>query len=490
MRNTGLNVQERLFLLLGLLTLSGCVVGPDYQKPVLNVPSDWSSANQSATKNNYEKNLQLAGWWRRLNDPILNQLVDEVIKNNTSVATAQANLRAARATYIQTGGAFLPSLDGSLSYTKASSDAAKGLPYSGGIKAGWDLDLFGANKRAREGAFYGLQGAENDLRFAMLTVIGDVATSYVQLRSTQQKLALMRDSLISQKQTLQLTRDKLRAGAATQLDVGNAEGQVADTEASIPQVETQLMATVHRIAVLTGRPPAALNAYLQKPSSVPQVKWPIPMTVPAALLNGRPDVLKAERQFAQATVAIGQKEASFYPSLSLGGAINTSAMQLGDLASASNIVWSLAPGLSIPIFHGGQRIAALMGARAQRDQAFIAYQNAVLKALEDVENALVALNNERRRYTHTLRAAALHKKSMRLAYALYKEGNNSFLDLLNAQRGYYAGQQSLIDSQLNLVVDYINLMKAFGGGWDGAVDAGQPLIIDHSTGPHFIKRQK
>lgn len=473
-------------ILIGCLTLSGCVVGPDYQKTSLFTPSGWSQG----AKEMPPKPVTLADWWQRLNDSTLDSLITSAIQYNNDVASAKARVREARASVWQTTGALFPSLDGSASGNRSRSGGHEGSQYRGGFDASWEIDIFGANRRALEASRYSLQAANEDLRATMVTLIGDIAQNYVEARGLQQKIALARSSAFTQRKTANLTREKFNAGAVSQLDLSNAEGQASSTEANIPQMEANLATTIHRLSVLTGQTPAALNSLFKTTKRIPQVKWPIPVGIPADILLTRPDLRALERRYAQSTARIGQQEANRYPSLTLTGAISTSATQIGELGKSSSISWSGGPGISIPIFNAGQRAAAVEIARAQRDQAFIAYRAGVLSALEEVENALVMLKKERVRSGKLAQSAASYRKALELSRALYQSGNTSFLELLTAERSSYSADQSSIDSRVSIVNDYIALMKALGGGWDGEVDIKTPEVQDGYIGPHIRKAEQ
>ncbi|WP_455480627.1 efflux transporter outer membrane subunit [Bartonella sp. B12(2025)] len=462
--------------------LSGCMVGPNYHKTSFRVPLVWGQ--QSAQM--LEHSVELAGWWRRLNDPILNELINYAISGNNNVAIAKARVREARAGVGQVVGSLLPSMSSSISGTRSGSGKSDAFlsQYRSGFDASWELDFFGGHKRAVEAAHYGLEAAVEDMRATMVTLLGDVATNYVQMRGWQQKLFLVQEIASSQRKTFDLVRAKLMAGDASELDVSNAQAQMANTEADISQMEANVEMSIHRLSVLTGYVPAALRNLLQKSAKgakIPQPQWPISTGIPADILLTRPDLRRAERQYAQATARIGQREADRYPSLTLTGNISTGATAVDQLWKNSTIGWSFGPSLRFPFFNGGQIAASVAVARAQRDQAFITYRAAVLGALEDVENALVRLNKEQQRLEKLIVAntAALH--SLKLSRSLFENGNTSFLELLSANRSYYSAQMALKDSRISLVTQYIALMKALGGGWDGVVDVSRPEVVDSAT---------
>ncbi|TPM99831.1 efflux transporter outer membrane subunit [Mesorhizobium sp. B2-1-3A] len=467
--------------------LAGCVVGPDYRTPILPMPANWSG--EKPTKS--VQPAQLSQWWQRLRDPQLNTLVAEAVAGNLDVATAKAKIREARASYRQSAGTLLPSVDGSGSVTRNKSSATTAgtnsiySEYQSGFDASWELDLFGANRRGVEAARYGVDAAQEELRSTLLTLVGDVASYYTQARGYQARIALARRSAVSQRQTAELTRTMALAGSATAADVAKAMGQAASTEAEVPTLEASYAEAVHRLSVLTGRPPAALSERLKRGKPIPSPRLPMPTGIPADILLSRPDVRMAERQYAQYTAKVGQAEAARYPSVSLTGNISTAALNLGDLGKNSSIGWSFGPSLSVPLFNAGQLQAAADVARAQRDQYFIAYRASVLTALEDVENALVLMAQERIRIGKLASSAKSYGEAANLEGTLYKAGETSLLDVLDAQRSLYTAEDSLLQSRVLLATNYIALNKALGGGWDGAVDSAKPEIIDVKAGPRL-----
>ncbi len=475
------------FSVLLCLLLSGCMVGPNYQKTSFRVPAVWGEKSAQTAR----QPVALAGWWRHLNDPVLDALMDYAISGNNNVAVAKARVREARAGFGQVVGTLLPNVSNSISGTRSRSGQSDALlnQYSSGFDASWELDFFGGHKRAVEAARYGLDAAVEDMRATMVTLLGDVATNYVQMRGWQQKLFIVRQIAVSQRKTYELMRARLTAGDVSELDVSNAQAQMANTEADISQMEANLAMSVHRLSVLTGRVPTALKDLLQKNAKhakIPQPRWPIPAGIPADILLTRPDLRRAERQYAQATARIGQREADRYPSLTLTGNISTAATAIDQLWKNSTIGWSFGPGLRFPLFNGGQVEASIAVARAQRDQAFITYRAAVLEALEDVENALVRLTKEHQRLEKLIVANKASLHSLKLSRNLFENGNTSFLELLNADRSYYSAQMALKDSRVSLVTQYITLMKALGG-------AGMALLmyrVQKSLIMHLVRVQR
>ncbi|WP_332065802.1 efflux transporter outer membrane subunit [Bartonella sp. CB189] len=485
-RNLKLIASKDLFynIFLCFLVLSGCTVGPDYHKTSFRVPASWGQQSLSSSQTP-KHSVVLAEWWRRLNDPILNELINYAIAENNSVAIAKARVREARASLGQAVGYLAPSLSTSISGNRSSGQADTSLSqYHGGFDASWELDFFGGHKRAVEAARYGLEAVVEDMRATMVTLLGDVATNYIEVRGWQQKLLIVRQIAALQRKTLKLVSAKLKAGDVSELDFSNAQAQMANTEADIPQMEANLARSIHRLSVLTGRVPMALNDLLQKSAKdakIPQPPWPISAGIPADILLTRPDLRRAERRYAQATARIGQREADRYPALTLTGNISTVAATVGQLWKNSTIGWSFGPNLRFPFFNGGQVVASVALARAQRDQSFIAYRSAVLEALEDVETALVRFTQEHHRLEKLVVANAAYLHSLKLSQRLFENGNTSFLELLNANHSYYSSQMALKDSYISLAIQYIALMKALGGGWDNMVDVSRPEVVDGVT---------
>lgn len=472
--------------------LAGCAVGPDYVKPDFGAPQRWSSDRSRPAQA-----LKLAQWWRNLGDAELGRLIGEAVGGNLDVAAAKARIREARATQRQAVGALLPSVSGTgtATETRSAGTATSGIAiapttysqYQAGFDSSWELDLFGANRRAVEAAAYGVDAAEDDLRATLLTLIGDVASNYIDARAYQARAALARRTAASQRETAALTERKQEAGSASAVDTARASALAASTEATIPSYESSYQQAVHRLGVLLGRDPAALSQRLARTLPIPSPRLPLPKGISADVLVMRPDVHKAERQLAQFTAKIGQATAALYPDVSLTGTVSTTALKLGDLGKSSTIGWSIGPSVSVPIFNGGKLRAAVEIAEAQRDEHHVAWRSAVLSALEDVENAIVGLGQERLRIRSLSESARRYGEAARLSRALYQTGSSTFLDVLDAERSQFSAEDSLLASRATLAKNYVALAKALGGGWTGPVDSSAPEITDEGTGPHLAQ---
>ena len=302
------------------LGLGACAVGPDYAPPALELPQRWSAATGGP------KAPKPGEWWRGLRDPTLNELVEQAIAGNLDIAQAKARIREARATREQAVGALFPQVDAGASARRSRTALVTRNSFRAGFDASWEIDLFGARDRAVEAAAYGTDAAFDDLDTVMLTLIGDVASTYVEARGLQARIALARSTARTQRETEALTRTRFTAGDISAIDTARATAQAAGTESQIPLLETSLAQNQHRLAVLTGRPPAAMAPYFARAAAVPATPVPPRAGIPADVLRRRPDVRSAERLLAQATARIGQAEANRYPSVSLTGSISTSAL--------------------------------------------------------------------------------------------------------------------------------------------------------------------
>lgn len=480
----------RLMLVFAALSsslLAGCAVGPDYAQPVMPLPGKWSSADSR----NSQRPAQLAQWWIRLRDPLLNALMSQAMESNLSVEIAKARVREARALLREEAANLLPAGDVLGSASRLRTPAGDNMPaytsseYRAGFDASWEVDVFGRNRRIVEGARYGLDAAEEDLRNTLLVLIGDVALNYSSARGYQARTALARRAARSQRESAALTQSKYDSGTATTADVENAEALAATTEADIPSFEIATARAVHRLGVLLGKPPSALIGQMRNGRSIPQPKLPLPVGIPADVLFTRPDVRMAERQLARATARIGAAEAARYPAVSLTGNIATEALNINDLANKSSLAWAIGPSLTVPVLRAGQLKAVADAARARRDEAFANYQQMVLTAMEDVETAIVSLSQQRSRSGKLSSAVVSYRTAANASRAQFESGSATYLEFLDAQRALYAAEGNLIESRLATVSAYIALNKALGGGWMGLVDTESPLIIDLQNGPRI-----
>jgi NodT family efflux transporter outer membrane factor (OMF) lipoprotein len=447
------------------LALAGCAaVGPDYREPVLPLPAQWTAPSA--------ENLEdLARWWERLGDPMLTGFVAQAMQANPDLRLAQARLREARARRGLASAQRAPSVDASAAASASrrsgggAGDAATAELYSAGFDAGWEIDVFGGKRRALEAADADLQSSAATLEATRVSLAAEVARNYVEVRAFQTRLAIARSNLASQSETLQLTEWRAQAGQVGSLDVEQARANREQTRAQIPSLATSLAEAQHRLALLLGQPPAALQERLAAVAQVPQVPTQIAAGIPADVLRQRPDVRAAERSLAAETARIGQAEAARYPSFTLTGSIGLEAASFGTLTGGATRTRTLVAGASAPIFDGGRLRQQVEIQRAVQEQALVGYESAVLTALEEVENALAAFGNSGARRSALAEALTAARNAALLARHRYTAGLIDFQTVLDTERTVLTIEDSLAASEADSVLAVIQLYKALGGGW-------------------------
>jgi NodT family efflux transporter outer membrane factor (OMF) lipoprotein len=467
------------------VTLSGCAVGPSYRAPQLPPVDEWHTPPAPGAQPAAANDASLAAWWTVLNDQTLNELLDRAVKENKTVEQAIARVRESRARRsIATAGLF-PTLDASSSGRNSerrnngntsiddlpdldiggSGFSTSGESYTAGIDSRWELDLFGGQRRSIEAANANLGASEADLRDALITLLGDVALSYVNVRTTQARLSFAERNIASQREVVDITGWRAEAGIATGLDVEQARSSYAQTLAQIPSLESALVAAMNRLAVLTGQTPGSLHETLADRRAIPVAPRDVISSVPAEVLRRRPDIRGAERRLAAQTAQVGVATAALYPSLSLTGSFGFSANTAGDLFSSGLETTGYGIGLNVPIFRAGALRQQVNAQNALLDQALAGYESTVLTALEEIENALTDWANEQRRHAALVQAATSARTARELALVQYNSGLVDFQTVLTADRQLIATEDALAVSDGELTSNLIRLYKAFGGGW-------------------------
>jgi NodT family efflux transporter outer membrane factor (OMF) lipoprotein len=388
-----------------VLVLAGCATVPQESPSALPfaVPPAWSGDASVATPKDA---AALAQWWQRFDDPLLSRLVDEALRANTNVTSAEAAVRQARALRDVAAAALLPVVSGSVSAQRSSAGGRSlGNSFRAGLDASWELDIFGENRAGLKASEASLGATAATLGNVQVSVAAEVAANYITLRGTEARLVIARDNLETQLETLQITEWRVQAGLATSLDAEQARAGTEQTRALLPALNTAIEQTRHALAVLTGRPPAALAAELAASGPIPKAPDTLALSFPAETLRQRPDVRAAEFQVSAAMARVTQADAARYPSFRIGGALGLASVTLGALTSGSSVLSSLLANMTLPIFEGGALLAQVRAQQAELDQAHSAYQATVLTALRDVEDALVALQGDRDRLSHLQLAA-------------------------------------------------------------------------------------
>ncbi|HEV8342097.1 MAG TPA: efflux transporter outer membrane subunit [Candidatus Binatia bacterium] len=468
----------------GLLLLAGgCMVGPNYRQPDVPVPSAWKEAQGGGVD---IRSAELTRWWTAFNDSLLNSLVERAVQSNLDLRLAEARIREARASRAVTAAGAWPTVDVSGSYAHIrNSENALPLPSQGGapspavsggdlehhlfktgFDASWEIDLFGGVRRSVEGAEANIDASVEDRRAALMTLLGDVAKNYIDLRSFQRRLTVARANLKAQQETLDLTTVRFQVGLASDLDVARAEAQVNTTAAQIPSLESFLKQAAHRLDVLLGSEPGALAEELSTEAPIPVLPPEVLVGLPSELLRRRPDIRRAERQLAAATAQIGAATADLFPKFSLTGSAGLQSFSASDWFTSGSRFWSVGPTVRWPIFDAGRIRANIEVRNAQQEQALRQYEKAILTALEEVENSLVNYAKEQARYRSLTGAVSANRRAVEMANELYLSGLQDFLNVLDAQRSLFTVENDLAQSEATMASNLVSLYKALGGGWE------------------------
>ena len=339
-----------------------------------------------------------------------------------------------------------------------------------GLDAAWELDLFGGGRAGVDAAQADVEATAAALGSAQVSLAAEVAINYIALRGLQERLAIALSNLASQQETLQISNWRLQAGLTTSLVTEQARAAAEQTAAQVPALESSLAQTRHALAVLTGQPPAALDAALADAAPVPQAPADLVLAIPAQTLRQRADVRAAEARIGAALARVSQADAARYPSLRISGNLGLSAATLGALTGGASVANALLASISVPLFDGGAARAQVRVQEAALEQARIGYEATVLTALQDVEDALVALQGDRERLAHLQAAAGAAANADLLARQRYQSGLIDFPTVLDTQRTLLSAQDGVASAQASLATDHVRLYKALGGGWVPGAD--------------------
>lgn len=453
--------------------LAACApVGPTYQPPGSDLPAARSGTGaESASPLGDE---ELGHWWTLFNDPRLDSLIQRAVAANPDVRIARARILQARAQYRLTTAAAAPAVGVSGDYSNSRRSENAGSSSAGttqdlfqaGFDAGWEIDIFGGARRAAEAAEARLAAAGENSNDVLVSLEAEVARNYLELRSNQQRLLTARQNLAAQEKTLELVRGRRQIGLGNQLEVAQAETQLALAKAQLPPLENGIGQGVYRLALLLGLPPQALTGELSATAPLPVLPSRLPETLPSELLRRRPDIRRAERQLAAATADIGVATAELFPRFSLTGLAGLQSTSLSDLLSSGSRYWTVGPTVRWPLFDGGRVRANIDLNQGRREEAQAVYEKTVLTALGEVETALLAQAREEETRRPLAEAVAAGERALDLARGRYRGGLAGFLDVLLGERALYLAQDQLLLSEQRLALNRVALFKALGGGWD------------------------
>jgi outer membrane protein, multidrug efflux system len=456
------------------LALAACAVGPTYHAPAPSAPATWQAALPHAGKVG-----DLQQWWQQFDDPVLGRLVGMAERDSPTLTQAWANIERARATLQGAGASAWPGVNGSASAARSNqlqsaAGTATGTSRSAGLDASWELDLFGKLRRTSEAAQARVEARTADWHDARVSLAAEVADTYVQYRACTLLAQAYERELASNADTERATAAAVRAGFNASSDGSLARASLASAQSTLVQQQAQCELLVKSLVYLTGADEPALRSLMGPVGErVPQPAALEVQAVPAQVLRQRPDLASLERELAAASAEIGVAQADLYPSLSLGGSIGVSASSLVSPLST----WSFGPSLSIPLFDGGQRRAAVASANAGFSAALASYLQGVRKAVMEVEQALVNLDSTARRAEQAESAARDYRDHFRATEASWHAGSVSLLTLEESRRSALSAEITQLTLQRDRVQHWIALYKALGGGWQAGAPAASPETL-------------
>jgi outer membrane protein, multidrug efflux system len=460
--------------------LAACAaVGPDYVEPELAVPDAWHLRIVDQISQGPEAPLQT--WWTVFDDPVLNQLIERARGGNLDLQTAASRVRAARANLAITSGARLPVVDGigQASRNKQSDDGwlQQVAPDGGfdpqnlyelGLDASWEIDLFGRIRRSIESATAQYESTIETERDVLVTLLAEVALTYIEVREFQSRINYATGNIAVQKEALALADERYSTGLSSRLDVVQAQATLGMTEAALPDLETAREQALYRLAVLLGQEAGSLRGEFASTASAPAIPRPagrIALGLPLDVVRQRPDIRAAERRLAAQNAQIGVATAALYPDFSLSGSIGLQTRSLDDLFSGDSKMWGISLPVNWNLYDGGRVRSNIELQQELTEQRLLEYRQAVLKALEEVQSALVAYNNEHDKLAALRTATEATREGVRLALKQYDTGLTDYNNVMTMQRDLFRLQEQLAASEAQVDYQLIALYKAVGGGW-------------------------
>jgi NodT family efflux transporter outer membrane factor (OMF) lipoprotein len=471
------------------MTLAACAVGPDHRTPVLDLPGAYSSDAQrvarSAAGATFADGTVIdaaprpevdAPFWQAFEDPVLDELVRTGLRENHDLRLALARYDQADALLREARFDRIPTVtaSGAVSSSRTSADELPGVPradrdtnrYSAQLDVGWELDVFGRVRRGVESQRAEAAASAADLAGVQVAIVGEVVRSYLELRGLQQRLAVARSNAENQRETLRLVEVRLDAGRGTEFDTSRARAQLESTLARIPALAAGADVTMHRLAVLTGAAPGALVARLEVAgSALPALPGALDAGAPGELLRRRPDIIAAEQRLHAATARVGIATADLFPRFTLGGLVGTQAFESSALFGRDSEARLVALGVDWSFLDVGRVRARIAASDAAASGVLAQYEQTVLRALEETENALVRYGHARLEDAHLERSARESARAAELARIRFDAGAADLLDVLDAERSRLQAQDAFADGRTRSATALVDLYRSLAGGW-------------------------
>lgn len=464
-----------------ILFLVSCkAVGPDYEgAPELEVPENWDNQLNNEF---IEASASQTQWWTLFNDPVLNDLISRAAVDNLDAKISLARVEVARANLGIAEGAKLPALDGlgdvsEKSKSKSvSGDKDTDIYSSIGLDISWEIDIFGYLRRSIEAADAQLDRSVERYRDVMVILYAEIANNYVALRTAQERLQYALENVKSQKDTLRIVNARYEAELVSEVDLLQSEQNLAAAQSNIPLFYARINELSNSLAILLGKNPGTLNSELKQSYGIPHVPEKTVVQVPREILRQRPDIREAERLLAQETAEVGIATAEEYPRFNLNGTFGYDSKEFDNQFSSDSRYWSFGPNFRWNIFDGGATQAAIEVQDAQVEEARVNYEKRVLRAFEEVENAIKSYKEEKQRNASLNVSVSAAKKVNKITLARYTSGLIDFQEVQDAERVIFFQEDDLAKSNGNLVQFIIQLYKAMGGGWEDTETATEIIV--------------
>ncbi|MBI3725707.1 efflux transporter outer membrane subunit [bacterium] len=465
-------------LLVLACALPGCMVGPSYERPTPPAPQTLRDTAAVTTVLRITHEAPWDRWWEVFKEPRLDALVELARSQNRDLRAAVARVHAARALVREAFGPLLPliSANGSYAYQKQSPNATflgagstfkpANVPFDlvqGTADMSYELDLWGRIRRGWESATGDALATEEDEKNVEITLVADVAQTYFDLGQAEADLEIAREAVSLRTRTLQLVKGRVDAGLAAELELRQAEGELATTAAQVPDAELRRQVAEHRLAILTGRAP---DVHFQgKAPAAFDLPPEVPVGIPSTLLERRPDIRAAEARYFARNSGVGEAIANYFPQVTIAGRFGYASVDINAIARPTAKLWSIGPSIHIPIFEGGRTKAFVDERQARKDEALANYEQTVLRAFGEVADAIAGISAHAQVRDRQAEAVKAETRAVELANIEYDQGLTSYLNVLDAQRTLLTARQALVRAQRQLLFDLVALEKALGGGW-------------------------
>ncbi|HVK56434.1 MAG TPA: efflux transporter outer membrane subunit [Burkholderiales bacterium] len=447
-----------------ILALTGCMLGPDYKKPPIDVPDTFRFQENDA------QDLANTAWWEQFQDPVLNELIGIAIQENKDVKIAAARIDQFLGEFVTIRSPLFPQANVGLSGVRervgetpfASNTDSILKEYEAALSVSWEIDLFGSRRRETEAARANVLAGEEGRRATILTLVASVASSYINLRNLDRQLEIAKDTADSRANSLQVFKDRFEGGTVSELELAQSQSEYEASLISIPQIETLIAQQENALSILLGRNPSLIN----RGQELANFGLPIvPAGLPSELLARRPDLRQAEQNLIAANALIGVARAQYFPTISLTGLIGSVSSEFSDLFSGPAKAWSYGAAISLPIFTGGGIAGQVQQSEAQQQQALLQYQKSIQVAFQEVSDSLIAHRKAREQLELRGRQVKTLRNYAGLARVRYENGYTSYIEVLDAERSLFSAEVDYAQTQSAAYTSLVNLYKAMGGGW-------------------------